>query len=229
MATNFLDKDGLIHFWAKIKEKFVQKELKTGSQNTYKVLSDNNLTDALVQKINDAGSSSFNGQYSALTGKPSIEGHEVATGDQTAASLGLETPSGAQAKADAAKSAAVDEVKTLGYQTSTQVESAITAKGYATADSVDSKVNAAKAELQGKITEAVSSALTYKGVKATKAELPVEGNKTGDTWHVTEDANEYAWDGSKWEPMGGAVDLSGYMKKTDMVALTNGEIDNVTV
>lgn len=229
MATNFLDKDGLIHFWAKIKEKFVQKELKTGSQDTYKVLSDNNLTDALVQKINDAGSSSFNGQYSALTGKPSIEGHEVATGDQTAASLGLETPSGAQAKADAAKSAAVDEVKTLGYQTSTQVESAITAKGYATADSVDSKVNAAKAELQGKITEAVSSALTYKGVKATKAELPVEGNKTGDMWHVTEGANEYAWDGSKWEPMGGAVDLSGYMKKTDMVALTNGEIDNVTV
>lgn len=229
MATNFLDKDGLIHFWAKIKEKFVQKELKTGSQDTYKVLSDNNLTDALVQKINDAGSSSFNGQYSALTGKPSIEGHEVATGDQTAASLGLETPSGAQAKADAAKSAAVDEVKTLGYQTSTQVESAITAKGYATADSVDSKVNAAKAELQGKITESVSSALTYKGVKATKAELPVEGNKTGDMWHVTEDANEYAWDGSKWEPMGGAVDLSGYMKKTDMAALTNGEIDNVTV
>lgn len=229
MATNFLDKDGLIHFWAKIKEKFVQKELKTGSQDTYKVLSDNNLTDALVQKINDAGSSSFNGQYSALTGKPSIEGHEVATGDQTAASLGLETPSGAQAKADAAKTAAVAVVKTLGYQTSTQVESAITAKGYATADSVDSKVNAAKAELQGKITEAVSSALTYRGVKATKTELPSEDNKTGDMWHVTEDANEYAWDGTKWEPMGGAVDLSGYMKKTDMVALTNGEIDDVTV
>ena len=29
--------------------------------------------------------------------------------------------------------------------------------------------------------------------------------------------------------MGGAVDLSGYLKKTDMVALTNGEIDGVTV
>ncbi len=229
MATNFLDKDGLIHLWAKTKEKFVRKELKTGSTDTYKVLSDNNLTDALVEKINSAGSSSFDGQYASLTGKPSIGGHEVAGGDQTAASLGLETPAGAQAKADAAKAAAVAEVKTLGYQTSTQVESAITAKGYATADSVDSKVNAAKAELQGNITAAVSSALTYKGVVATKAELPVEGNKTGDMWHVTADANEYAWDGAKWEPMGGAVDLSGYMKKTDMVALTNGEIDNVTV
>lgn len=229
MATKFLDKDGLIHFWTKIKEKFVQKELKTGSTDTYRVLSDNNLTDALMEKINNAGSSNFNGNYSALTGKPSIEGHEVATGDQTAESLGLETPAGAQAKADAAKDAAIADVKTLGYQTSAQVESAITAKGYATVDSVDSKVGAAKTELQSKIDTAVASTFTYKGVKETKAELPVEGNKTGDVWHVTEDANEYAYDGTKWEVLGGNIDLSGYMKKTDMVALTNAEIDAVTV
>ena len=207
MATNFLDKDGLIHFWAKIKEKFVRKELKTGSLDTYKVLSDNNLTDALVEKINNAGSSSFNGDYSALTGKPSIEGHEVATG----------------------KTAAVAEVKELGYQSSAQVESAITAKGYATVSSVDSKVGAAKTELQEKIDAAVASAFTYKGVKATKAELPGEGNKTGDVWHVTADAGEYAWDGAKWEALGGNIDLSAYMLKTDMAALTNGEIDAIIV
>ncbi len=229
MITKFLDKDGLIHFWAKIKEKFVQKELKTGSSDTYKVLSDNNLTDALVQKINNAGSSSFNGDYSKLTGKPSIEGYEIKGGNQTAVSLGLETPTGAQAKANAAKTAAVTDVKKLGYQTSAQVESAITAKGYATVSSVDSKIGTAKTELQKKIDAAVASVFTYKGVKATKAELPAEGNKTGDVWHVTADANEYAWDGTKWEPMGGAVDLSGYLKKTDMVALTNSEIDKVTV
>ena len=149
--------------------------------------------------------------------------------EQAITSKGFETTTGAQAKADAAKTAAVAEVKELGYQTSTQVESAITAKGYATADSVDSKVNAAKAELQGNITEAVSSALTYKGVKATKAELPAKGNKTGDVWHVTADAGEYAWDGTKWEALGGAIDLSGYMKKTDMAALTNAEIDAIIV
>ena len=229
MATKFLDKDGLIHFWTKVKEKFVQKELKTGSTDTYRVLSDNNLTDSLVAKINNAGSSNFNGNYSALTGKPSIEGHEVATGDQTAASLGLETPAGAQTKADAAKADAVAEVKTLGYQTSAQVEAAITGKGYATASSVDSKVVAAKTELQSKIDTAIASTFTYKGVKATKAELPVEGNKTGDVWHVTETGEEYAWDGTKWEVLGGNIDLSGYMKKADMVALTNAEIDAVTV
>lgn len=145
--------------------------------------------------------------------------------EQTIASKGFETTTGAQAKADAAKAAAVAEVKELGYQTSAQVESAITAKGYATASSVDSKVGAAKTELQQKIDAAVASAFTYKGVKATKAELPVEGNKVGDVWHVTADAGEYAWDGTKWEALGGNIDLSAYMLKTDMVAITTDEID----
>ena len=120
-------------------------------------------------------------------------------------------------------------MKTLGYQTSTQVESAITAKGYATATSVDSKVGAAKTELQKKIDAAVASAYTYKGVKATKGELPSEGHKVGDVWHVTADAGEYGWDGAKWEALGGNIDLSGYMKKTDMAALTNAEIDAIIV
>jgi len=71
--------------------KKVDKELKTGSTTAYKVLSDNNLTDALVTKINNAGTSSFNGSYKNLTDKPSIEGHEVVGGNQTAASLGLAT------------------------------------------------------------------------------------------------------------------------------------------
>lgn len=145
--------------------------------------------------------------------------------EQAIASKGFETTTGAQAKADAAKTAAVAEVKELGYQTSAQVESAITAKGYATVSSVDSKIGTAKTELQKKIDAAVASAFTYKGVKATKTELPGEGNKTGDVWHVTADAGEYAWDGTKWEALGGNIDLSAYMLKTDMVAITTDEID----
>lgn len=163
-----------------------------------------------------------------------VKGWVTAQGYQTSAqveqaitSKGFETTTGAQAKADAAKTAAVAEVKELGYQTSAQVESAITAKGYATTASVDSKVGAAKTELQKKIDAAVASAFTYKGVKATKTELPGEGNKTGDVWHVTADAGEYAWDGTKWEALGGNIDLSAYMLKTDMVAITTDEIDQL--
>lgn len=50
----------------------VKKELKTGSTSEYKVLSDNNLTDALVTKINKSGTSNFSGSYNDLTNKPSI-------------------------------------------------------------------------------------------------------------------------------------------------------------
>ena len=73
MAYNYLNKTGLTKLWAKIKDKFVVKEHKTGPDSEYKVLSDNNLTDALVEKIMSAGDSSFDGQYTSLTGKPSIE------------------------------------------------------------------------------------------------------------------------------------------------------------
>lgn len=44
----------------------------------------------------------------------------------------------------------------------------------------------------------VSGVLHYKGTKATVNALPSSGNTTGDTWHVTADGSEWAWDGSNW-------------------------------
>lgn len=57
----------------------------------------------------------------------------------------------------------------------------------------------------------VSGVLHYKGTKATVAALPSSGNTTGDVWHVTADGSEWAWDGSDWQELGTAVDLSGYV------------------
>lgn len=52
--------------------KYVAKEHKTGSNVDFKVLSDNNLTDEMVEKIRNAGDSSFSGNYNDLTNKPFI-------------------------------------------------------------------------------------------------------------------------------------------------------------
>lgn len=57
----------------------------------------------------------------------------------------------------------------------------------------------------------VSGVLHYKGTKATTSNLPSSGNVTGDTWHVTADGSEWAWDGTQWQELGTAVDLSGYV------------------
>lgn len=78
---------------------------------------------------------------------------------------------------------------------------------------------------------ALGVVLKYKGTKQTYADLPSTGNKEGDVWNVVE-ANgttpagtNYAWDGSKWDALGGSVDLSGYVQGSDLQPLTDAEID----
>ena len=75
------------------------------------------------------------------------------------------------------------------------------------------------------INSALTSALVYKGVKATVAELPSSGQKVGDLWHVTENGGEYAWDGSAWQEMGSVLDLSGYIQYSDATLADNNDID----
>ena len=63
----------------------------------------------------------------------------------------------------------------------------------------------------------VTAIFTFKGTKATVAELPEDGSqKVGDVWHVTETGGEYVWDGSEWELLGLSVDLSAYAKTEDV-------------
>lgn len=132
-VINVLDKTGVTKLWTNIKAAFVTKEHKTGSETEYKVLSDNNLTDEMVEKITN---------------------------------------------------------------TSTLVES-------------------------------LGTVLTYKGSVETFDALPTDA-KAGDVYNVAADSSEYVWDGSKWESLGTAVDLSGYLAKTDLVAITDAEIDAIT-
>lgn len=79
------------------------------------------------------------------------------------------------------------------------------------------------------ISTALTSAMSYKGTKATVAELPSSGNKVGDLWHVTADGGEYAWDGAAWQEMGSVVDLSDYVEDTDLVPITSTEINTICV
>ena len=67
----------------------------------------------------------------------------------------------------------------------------------------------------------LASVLKYKGTKASVANLPTTSNVTGDVWHITADGSEYAWDGSIWQELGTAVDLSGYALKSELPTDTN--------
>lgn len=84
-----------------------------------------------------------------------------------------------------------------------------------------------KAEVDAK----VSSVMRYKGSKDTYTELPSEGNEVGDVWNVVgaDAANgvragdNFAWNGTGWDNLGGAVVLDGYATKDDL----NGKVDKV--
>ena len=249
---NYLDKTGLTNLWTKIKEKFVLKEHKTGSSSEYKVLSDNNLTDELKQKILNAGDSSFDGQYTSLTGKPSIEGHELASGNQTAASLGLATPSDiSTATAGMATQTWVTE---KGYQTSTQVQQAITTAttDMATQTWVTSQNYATTSNVNTLINQAVSTVYTPKGSLAdisTLGTLSTSG-KIGDVYNISSEFTTTAdfvegvgkvypagtnivlvevEEAKKWDVLAGSVDLSAYVKSSELVAITSVEIDEICV
>lgn len=69
--------------------------------------------------------------------------------------------------------------------------------------------------------------MTYKGTVATYAELPTSGQSIGDVWNVTENGHNYAWSGTAWDDLGGDVDLSEYVKHSELIAITNAEIDTI--
>ena len=276
MAYDYLNKPGLTKLWEKIGGKFVAKEHKTGSDSEYKVLSDNNLTDELKQKILNAGDSTFDGQYTSLTGKPSIEGHELAPGNQTAASLGLATPSDiSTATADMATQTWVTE---KDYQNSTQVQQAITTattdmatqtwvtgQNYATTSAltsatadmatktwVTSQNYATTSNVNTLISQAVSTVYTPKGSLAdisTLGTLSTSG-KIGDVYNISSEFTTTAdfiegagktypagtnivlvevEEAKKWDVLAGSVDLSAYVKSSEMVAITDTEIDEICV
>lgn len=69
---------------------------------------------------------------------------------------------------------------------------------------------ATKAEVEEKLAGAVASVYRYKGSVTTEDELPKEQNVVGDVWNVDADGANVAWDGEKWDKLGGPIDLSAY-------------------
>lgn len=80
--------------------------------------------------------------------------------------------------------------------------------------------------LEGKL----SSVYSYKGSKATYSELPSNA-AAGDVWNVEEAHNNHpagtnwAWTGTAWDALGGAIDLSSYYNKTQADAAIKAAVD----
>lgn len=105
------------------------------------------------------------------------------------------------------------------------------AKGAATAAETNAK-SYTDAEID-KVKAKMVAGMHYKGSVDNYSDLPTT-NEVGDMWNV-KTASEHnkagdnvVWDGTAWDNQGGMIDLSGYVKDTDIVAITNEEIDKIT-
>lgn len=211
----FVGENALTYLKTLLKNKFakkVDKEFKTGSQSDYKVLSDNNLTDELKQKILDAGDSSFSGQFSDLSGKPTtiagygitdakIEGKTVTLGSES-----VTVPTNNNQLENGA-----------GYQTSSEVQSAINTatNDMATKTYVTQQLaNINKKQIVTSIEEMTDANIIY--LMSSSEE---EKNNIYD---------EYLVINGKPEKVGTtAVDLTNYLQTDDLVEIQNQKIDEI--
>ena len=143
-----------------------------------------------------------------------------------------------------------------GFQTSQQVQTAITNSGYQanviesikvngttqtiTSKAVDITMPTAvsdltndsgfqtAAQVQTAIGTAIASAYKYKGSVATLNDLP-NSPSTGDVYDVQTTGMNYAWNGSAWDALGQLIDTSVLWTTTNLTAITTAEIDAIVV
>lgn len=100
-----------------------------------------------------------------------------------------------------------------------------------------------KTQVDDAISGAVSASLKYKG-SCTFANLPASGMQVGDVWNITDDftldgepytaGTNVAWNGTKWDPLAPAIDLSPYALASSIgngtitVATTTANVDTFT-
>lgn len=210
---NATDNQGLLYFLQKLKQIFVTKELKAGT-STPKVLSDNNLSDQLVNKINAAGTSNFSGSYADLTSKPSIGGVTL-DGSKTLADIGVASVASVPTKtsqltndagfaktSDVAKTVSDGDATTLsqaksyadgkvaGIAIPSRVSQLTNDSAYQTSQqvvtSVSNAVGSVKTELEASIAASVSSTFKPAGSIAFASLPSLSAANLGKVYNVTD-------------------------------------------
>ena len=113
-------------------------------------------------------------------------------------------------------------IEGYGYQTAAQVNTLVTGKGYQTSAQVQAAINESLSGITGIDIQVVES-LPTTGKKGV-IYLIAHAHGTKDNY------DEYVWVTSKsaYEKIGNTdIDLSGYVKKTDLVELTDKDLETM--
>lgn len=259
MATHtYLDKDGVLYLWGKVKgivptntsqltndSGFITSANISGKLDTNgngsnvtvaftqagtrtNIVSGESLA-TLMGKIEkyftDLSTVSFSGSYNDLTNKPTIP----TDNSQLANGAGYQTATQVQGIVEGydyqTASDVTSAIEGYGYQNETQVRSIVTGYGYQNADQVNSAIAEAVGDIET-VQFSIVKKLPSTGASNIIYLVPASSTSTQNIY------DEYIWiaTSSSYEKIGStAVDLSGYVQESELVAITNQELDEICV
>lgn len=206
----YLDKDGVLYFWQKIKNAFATKTDLDGKVDkvTGKGLSTNDYTTTEKNKLASIGDQARaiilpgNNTLAGFVNSTDMPGVVDAWGTNDSIAFSLVTANAAISGLNGK----VDKVEGKGLSTNdytTEEKNKLSAFG-------DASTYALKSD--------ITSMYRYKGSVATVAALPSSGNTTGDVYNVEASGANYAWDGTAWDSLGEIFQIT---------PITNAEIDAI--
>ena len=124
---------------------------------------------------------------------------------------------------------------TSEFQTAAEVEEDITEKGYQTAAEVESTISKKGYQTSAQVSSAIASAIKgIQGIKYSVVTALPQSGEAGTIYLVSNSGSgkniydEYIWVTDKFELLGTTeVDLTGYLKDTDLVEITEAEVDEL--
>lgn len=195
--AKYLDENGLLYLWGKIKALFVAKEDGKG-------LSTNDYTSAEKEKL--AGIATGATKYVHPDYTPRSSGLYKVTVDNTGHVSG-------------ATAVTKSDITGLGIPGQDTTYSPATASANGLMSSSD------KAKLDGfsnasdyALKSDLSTVYKYKGSVDAFDDLPSSGNAVGDVWDVKSDGMNYAWTGSAWDALGTSFEV---------MSISNSDIDSI--
>lgn len=221
--AKYLDNDGLLYLWQKIKNVFATKDALDGKVDkvTGKGLSTNDYTTAEKDKLNGIqGGAQVNPQVNAYGNSRNILGYALDNDNGILIMLYNDGSQDGGTIAVTLASAAQEAIGSLSIAIAGKVD-AESGKGLSTNDYTTAEKNKLAA-FGAASTYALKTDITnmykYKGSVATVSALPSSDNTTGDVYNVEATGMNYAWNGSAWDALGEIFTIT---------SISNSDIDTI--
>lgn len=213
----FLDYDGLLYFWQKVKTLLAGKVDKVDGKG----LSTNDFTTAEKTKLSGLSNYSLPTATSTVLGGIMVGDNLTvdANGKLSAVQGSYTLPTASATQLGGIKVGTNLSINNGVLSAVDTTYSAATSSANGLMSSSDkSKLDAFSAASNYALKSDITGMYKYKGSVAAVANLPSSGNTTGDVYNVEDGGMNYAWDGSEWDALGEIFTIT---------AVTNTEIDTI--